>query len=103
MFDPTKPADHSPGSSQEIRDQLNALKELIDAQAATIADLQTQIGQCINADQLNNIMSDYVQNNSSANANNVNVFDHVFNDPPSGDEVGEFAAKVNELISGLHR
>ena len=32
-FDPTKPAFGSPDSSAEMRDQLNALKALIDAQA----------------------------------------------------------------------
>jgi len=33
-FDPTKPATNSPNSSAEMRDQLNALKALIDAQGA---------------------------------------------------------------------
>ena len=33
-FDPTKPATNSPLSSAEMRDQLNALKALIDAQGA---------------------------------------------------------------------
>ncbi len=40
-YDPSKPADHSPLSSSEMREQLNALKALIDAQAAEIAALQT--------------------------------------------------------------
>jgi hypothetical protein len=31
MFDPTKPANHSPNSAAEMRAQLNALKALIDA------------------------------------------------------------------------
>jgi hypothetical protein len=31
MFDPTKPANHSPLSSAEMRSQLNGLKDLIDA------------------------------------------------------------------------
>jgi hypothetical protein len=35
-FDPTKPATNSPLSSAEMRDQLNALKALIDAQAAGV-------------------------------------------------------------------
>ena len=33
-FDPTKPAANAPNSSAEMRDQLNALKALIDAQGA---------------------------------------------------------------------
>ena len=35
MFDPTKPANNSPNSSAEMRDQLNALKALLDGLAAT--------------------------------------------------------------------
>ena len=42
-FDPAKPADHSPDSSAEMRAQLNALNDKIDAQAAEIASLQAQI------------------------------------------------------------
>jgi 2'-5' RNA ligase len=42
-FDSNLPVDHSPIVSAELRDQLNALKALIDAQQATIADLQQQI------------------------------------------------------------
>jgi hypothetical protein len=38
-FDPTKPANGSPNSSAEMRDQLNALKALIDALTAQIAAL----------------------------------------------------------------
>ena len=36
-FDPAKPADHSDLSSQEVRDQLNALKALLDALPAGAA------------------------------------------------------------------
>ena len=36
-FDPTKPADHAPDSSAEMRAQLNALKALIDAVPAVTA------------------------------------------------------------------
>jgi hypothetical protein len=35
-YDPTLPADHSPIVSQELRDQFNGLKALIDVQDATI-------------------------------------------------------------------
>ncbi len=43
MFDPTKPAHHSPTNSAEMREQLNSLKALIDAQGAEIAMLQGQV------------------------------------------------------------
>jgi hypothetical protein len=42
-FDPNLPAANSPSSSAEMRGQLNALKDLIDAQAAVIADLSAQL------------------------------------------------------------
>lgn len=42
-YDSSLPADHSPLSSSEMRGQLNALKTMIDAQAAQIAALQTQL------------------------------------------------------------
>ncbi len=42
-FDPTKPVDDSLATAVEMRDQLNGLKALIDAQQATIADLQSNV------------------------------------------------------------
>jgi len=42
-FDPTKPVDDSPLDAAEMRGQLTALKDLSDAQQATIADLQSNI------------------------------------------------------------
>ena len=42
-YDPTLPVNHSPIGATEMRGQLNALKALIDAQAAQIADQQIQI------------------------------------------------------------
>ena len=42
-YDPTLPVNQSPVVATEMRGQLNALKALIDAQAAQIADQQIQI------------------------------------------------------------
>ena len=42
-FDPTKPVENSPLDAAEMRNQFNGLKALIDAQAAQIVDLQTQL------------------------------------------------------------
>jgi len=42
-YDPNLPANHAPIVSQELRDQLAGLKALIDAQQATIADLQSNV------------------------------------------------------------
>jgi hypothetical protein len=55
-YDPTLPANNSPIVSAELRNQLAGLKDLIDAQQATItdhesrlADAQLQIGDLLNA------------------------------------------------------
>ena len=42
-FAPTLPVDHSPIVAAELRNQFNGLKAIIDAQAAVIADLSTQL------------------------------------------------------------
>jgi hypothetical protein len=42
-YDPTLPANNSPIVSAELRNQFAGLKDLIDAQAVTITDLQAQI------------------------------------------------------------
>ena len=102
-FDPAKPAFGSPDSSAEMREQLNALKELIDAQAAQIAGLQIQI-----TDQTAQIAS--LQANLSAafagSANNIlNVLTLalVVSDPPSQPQVQAIADKVDQLINTLRR
>ncbi len=110
VFDPAKPADHSPGSSQEMRDQFNSLNDRIvsleqanvDLQG-TLADLQTQINDRITEVQLNNIMSDYVSNNSSANTNAIATDDDTLSDPPIFDDIDNLRNKLNELINSLKR
>ena len=90
MFDPTKPADHSPNSSAEMRAQLNALNDKIDAQAAQIASLQAQL----NADIAG----------TSDNSNAVgNLSLTINNNPPQQFEVQPIADKVDELINALRR
>jgi len=42
-FDSSKPVDDSLVTAAELREQFNALKELSDAQQATIADLQSNV------------------------------------------------------------
>jgi len=42
-YDPNLPANHAPIVSQELRNQFAGLKALIDAQQATIADLQSNV------------------------------------------------------------
>ena len=89
-FDPTKPAFGSPDSSAEMRDQLNALKALMDAQAAQLADVPNQIAAAISA--------------TSSNSNGVgNLSLTINNNPPQSFEVQPIADKVDELINALRR
>ncbi len=109
-FDPALPATNSPIVSQELRDQFNALNDRIvsleqanvDLQA-TLADLQTQINERITENQLDNIMSDYVTNNSSANTNAIGTDDDTLSDPPIFDDIDNLRNKLNELINSLKR
>ncbi|MEO6754014.1 MAG: hypothetical protein ABIP85_19720 [Chthoniobacteraceae bacterium] len=96
-FDPTKPAFGSPDSSAEMRDQLNALKALLDAQAAQIASLAAQL-----ANVPNQIAAAIAA--TSNNSNGVgNLSLTINNNPPQQFEVQPIADKVDELINALRR
>ena len=96
-FDPTKPAFGSPDSSAEMREQFNALKALIDAQAAQIASLSAQL-----ADVPNQIAA--AISATSNNSNGVgNLSLTINNNPPQQSEVQPIADKVDELINALRR
>ena len=86
-FDPTKPAPGDDLDAVLIRDQLKAL---IDAQAAQIATLQSQL--------------DIAIANSSNNSNGVpNLSLTINSNPPQNYEVRPIADKVDELINALRR
>ena len=86
-FDPTKPAPGDDLDAVLIRDQLKAL---IDAQAAQIATLQSQL--------------DIAIANSSNNSNGVpNLTLTINSNPPQNYEVQPIADKVDELINALRR
>ena len=96
-FDPAKPAFGSPDSSAEMRDQLNALKALIDAQAAQIASLSAQL-----ADVPNQIAAAITA--TSSNSNGVgNLALSIINNPTQQSDVQPIADKVDELINALRR
>ena len=96
-FDPAKPAFGSPDSSAEMRDQFNALKALIDAQAALIASLSAQL-----ADVPNQIAAAIAA--TSSNSNGVgNLSLTIGSNPPQQSEVQPIADKVDELINALRR
>ena len=86
-FDSAKSADHSPNSAAEMRAHLSALKALFDAEAAQIADLQTQL-------------STTTSSNSNAVANLGLV---ITTNPVELFQVQPIADKVDELINALRR
>ena len=89
-FDPAKPAPGDDLDAVLIRNQLNALKALIDAQAAQIANLQAQLNAAIAG--------------SSTNSNGVgNLSLTINNNPPQQFEVQPIADKLDELINALRR
>ena len=89
-FDPAKPAPGEDLDAVLVRNQFNALKALIDAQAAQIASLQAQLTSALAG--------------SSNNSNGVgNLSLTINNNPPQQSEVQPIADKVDELINALRR
>ena len=104
MFDPAKPAPGDDLDAVLVRNQLNELKALIDAQAATsaaqaaqIASLQSQLG----AFQLQ------VGAAIAGTANNIPGLGPlnltIGNNPPQNWEVQPIADKLDQLINTLLR
>jgi len=89
-FDPAKPANGEDLDAVLVRNQFNALKALIDAQAAQIASLQAQLNAAIAG----------TSNNSNAVAN---LSLSIANNPPQQFEVQPIADKLDELIAALRR
>ena len=98
-FDPTLPANNSPIVSAELRNQFTALKSLIDAQAAQIADLQSQLNQKASMTDV----TAAIQQGASANSNSVITFTDTFSDPPTEAEMQALVDKLNELINQLRQ
>ena len=89
-FNPAKPAPGDDLDAVLILAQLNALKALIDAQAAQIASLQSQLNAAIAG--------------TSSNSNAVaNLSLTIANNPPQQFEVQPIADKLDELINSLRR
>ena len=89
-YDPAKPANGEDLDAVLVRNQFNALKALIDAQAAQIASLQAQLNAAIAG----------TSNNSNAVAN---LSLSIANNPPQQFEVQPIADKLDELIAALRR
>ena len=91
-FDPTKPATGSPLVSAEMRNQLNALKALID-------DLQSRLDALPASPEIATVISD----NSAANVNAVVPLNLTVSDPPTAAETQAIVDKLNEVLTALWR
>lgn len=83
-FDPNFPPDHQELDAGPFRDQYNALKALIDAQAARIAALESAM-------------------NGTARNPNLGEFDPGFSDPPATTDLQNIQAFINQLTTALNR
>ena len=81
-FDPSLPADHSPNSSAEMRGQLTALNDKIDAQAAQIAALQAAQA-------------------ATAHKPDLGALSLALDDPPTSAQVQAVINQLNTLLSLL--
>ena len=91
-FDPAKPANHSPNSSAEMREQLTSLKALIDARATP-----AEVTNAANAAQANAI------NASSNNSNGVATLGQTADASYQQWQMQLLFDKLDELINALRR
>ena len=102
-FDPTKPVEGSDLDAAEMRDQLNALKALNDAQAALIAALTARVQALESGKPTMDDVNAAIVANSSANSNSVEQLDVQPSDPPTQNDVYSTIYRLNVLIGTLHR
>ena len=119
-FNPSLPAANSSVRSAELRDQFNALKELIDELPAGVT--QEQLTDAVNSLQASinesfatvqqdlettaSNLTTEIETVRTASANNVdgiNILDLGVSNPPTQQDVQSIVDKLNELINGLHR
>ena len=86
-----------------MRDQLNALKALNDAQAALIAALTARVQALESGKASMDDVNAAITANSSANTNAVEATPTYASDPPTHAEVQSVIYKLNELIGALER
>lgn len=89
-FDTTLPVDHSPIVAAELRNQFNALKALIDAQAAQITALQTSVTA------IQTRFADLDNALGILNPLNISVADSL-----TQDEVQSVAAQTDAILAAL--
>ncbi len=101
-FNPNIPVDNSEAEAAEMRNQFNALKALIDAQAALIAALTARVQALEGGKPSMDDVNAAIAANSSANVNSVDTLDLVPSDPPTQNDVYQAIYRLNVLILGLH-
>jgi hypothetical protein len=96
-YDPNLPANHAPVVSAELRDQLNALKALIDAQGAQIADLQSALNGKTSPDDVTQL----IQTLAAHNCANMPYQGITLSNPPTRDELQSIADTLDVLFTTL--
>jgi len=96
-YDATWPPDHAELDGAPFRDQFNALKALIDAQAVQIAALNTSLSNCVTTAA----MTDAILATSANNCDFVTPLNPVVSNPPTQAQVLAIATKLNQLLAQL--
>ena len=96
-FDPTKPVNNSPVVAAELRDQLNALKALIDAQGAQIADLQSALNGKTSPDDVTQL----IQTLAAHNCANMPYQGITLSNPPTRDELQSIADTLDVTVTDI--
>lgn len=99
-FDPNKPADNTPVSAAELREQFNAIVAMVAAQNARIDALVAS--GLVTQQQLNDAITGVI-NNSSANTNSVGLLEITASDPPTQWEVGTIINTFNATLQAMRR
>ena len=97
-FDPNLPQEGTELDAAQMRDQFHALKALIDAQAAQIAALQSQLASKSGPQEVQAIVAAHAARNVDGLGQLPPAWDM---NPPSREEFDEAKNKINELIQGL--
>ena len=102
-FDPTKPANNSQMKSAEMRDQLNALKALNDAQAAQIAALTARVQALESGKASMDDVNAAIVANTAANPSDITYTQMVPSNPPTQSDLQTVIDLLNSLITALKR
>ena len=91
-YDPSKPANNSPLSSAEMREQLQGLKQLIDA-------LQSELSQHPTTTEVEQM----ILQQSAAAVTHVEQLHLIISNPPTQAEVQTVSNQLDALITELRR